>query len=237
MAFLAINLIPLPGLAQTSAQQPTLKIESRDALASEQIDIQINATHVAEWNITAFEMTLVYDKDLLKPVAVTMADAANERGTSKHAVLYHKAVPGKLHVAAAGAQPLGGGEQLLNVTFRVLGGEGVSEITIEDVELFGVTGPVAVLPGKVNIQSELTQNYPNPFSTATTIQYSLKAASMVTLKVYDTLGKLVRTVVDEYQQAGPKSVEIYAKGLASGTYSYQLKTDYFVDTRQMVIVR
>ena len=88
----------------------------------------------------------------------------------------------------------------------------------------------------------LSQNYPNPFNPTTTISYALKEQTRVTLKIYDTLGRAVATLVDEVQPAGYKVVEWNARtdtGLPvpSGTYLYRLVAGDFVQARTMVLLR
>ena len=70
---------------------------------------------------------------------------------------------------------------------------------------------------------ELEQNYPNPFNPATTIEYRLSAGSDVTLKVYDLLGREVRTLVSERQNSGTHTVTFDAHNLSSGVYFYTLR--------------
>jgi hypothetical protein len=69
----------------------------------------------------------------------------------------------------------------------------------------------------------LEQNYPNPFNPATTIEYRLSASSDVTLKVYDLLGREVRTLVSERQNSGNHTVTFDAQNLSSGVYFYTLR--------------
>jgi hypothetical protein len=68
----------------------------------------------------------------------------------------------------------------------------------------------------------LKQNYPNPFNPTTVISYQLSVNGFVTLKVYDMLGREVRTLVNENREAGEHSVQFNALGLSSGTYLYRL---------------
>lgn len=71
----------------------------------------------------------------------------------------------------------------------------------------------------------LTQNYPNPFNPSTTIEFAVKEAGNVTLKVFDTLGRQVSTLVDERVAPGSYQVRFDGTGLASGTYVYVLEAD------------
>ncbi len=86
-------------------------------------------------------------------------------------------------------------------------------------------------------QVTLEQNYPNPFNPTTRILYSVPGAMHVTLKLYNTLGEEVRTLVNQDVGAGWHEVVVDAKGLASGLYFYRLKTPGFVQTRRLICVR
>jgi hypothetical protein len=83
----------------------------------------------------------------------------------------------------------------------------------------------------------LDQNYPNPFNPVTMIRFSLTMPSLVTVRVYDVAGRLVRTVVDERMEAGEHSLPFEARGLASGVYFYRLKAAEFERTKKMVVLR
>lgn len=83
----------------------------------------------------------------------------------------------------------------------------------------------------------LEQNYPNPFNPTTTIQFSLPQAGNVTLKVYNLLGEEVRTLFEDYKQAGKHSVQFNANNLASGIYFYRLQTGSFIETKKMILLR
>jgi hypothetical protein len=68
----------------------------------------------------------------------------------------------------------------------------------------------------------LSQNYPNPFNPVTTIQYSLKSPSSVTLEIFDVLGRKVATLVNEQKPAGMHIVRWDASCASSGLYFYQI---------------
>lgn len=83
----------------------------------------------------------------------------------------------------------------------------------------------------------ISQNYPNPFNPETKIDYSIKSASLVSLKVYDILGNEIVTLVNERKDAGFYSVIFNASDFTSGIYFYQLNADNFVETKKMILLR
>ena len=84
---------------------------------------------------------------------------------------------------------------------------------------------------------KLFDNYPNPFNPSTVIQYQIPINGMVTLKVFDVLGREIRTLVHENKTAGSYSVNFDASKLASGVYIYQLKAGNFVSTKKMMYLK
>ncbi len=83
----------------------------------------------------------------------------------------------------------------------------------------------------------LSQNYPNPFNPATTITYQLPADNLVTLSVYDVLGKEVAMLVNERKEAGTHQVSFNGLNFSSGVYFYRLAAGPFVDIKKMVIMK
>ncbi len=83
----------------------------------------------------------------------------------------------------------------------------------------------------------LEQNHPNPFNPTTTISYALPRNSLVSLSVYNTLGEVVRELVNEEQPAGSYSIRWAANNLPSGVYFYRLMAGEFVQTHKMVYLR
>ncbi len=84
---------------------------------------------------------------------------------------------------------------------------------------------------------ELAQNYPNPFNPTTKISYSVAEQTMVTLKVYDVLGKEVATLVNNVKPAGQYDVSFNAANLATGMYIYKLQAGDFVSSKKMMLVK
>jgi hypothetical protein len=92
-------------------------------------------------------------------------------------------------------------------------------------------------PDGLPISFTLEQNYPNPFNPNTTIRYELPHASHVRLKVYNTLGQEVATLVNEERAAGYHAVRFEGSGLASGMYIYRLHAGTSVQSRKLLLLR
>jgi hypothetical protein len=103
--------------------------------------------------------------------------------------------------------------------------------------------PNSIDPSDVGLitKYELLQNYPNPFNPSTTIKYRLASQSPTntTLKIYNNLGQLVRTLVNEKQGNGEYIVvwdglDNSSRKTASGIYYYKLKSGEFVSTQKLL---
>jgi len=84
----------------------------------------------------------------------------------------------------------------------------------------------------------LSQNYPNPFNPRTRISYAIPEGNHVTLKIYNTLGQEIKTLVNNYQEANWYSVYFNANNLATGVYFYSLQAgDNFHAVKKMLLIR
>ena len=83
----------------------------------------------------------------------------------------------------------------------------------------------------------LSQNYPNPFNPSTSIEYGLPRAGVVKLVVYDILGRVVSTLVNENKQAGSYRVSFNAENLASGVYFYRVESGDFSAVKKMLLIK
>ncbi len=83
----------------------------------------------------------------------------------------------------------------------------------------------------------LEQNYPNPFNPTTTIMFSVPEAAHVTLKVYNTLGQQVSTLVDSYMSAGMHSAVWNGSSCASGVYFYRLMAGNKAMIKKMILIK
>ncbi|MFQ3597104.1 MAG: T9SS type A sorting domain-containing protein [Chloroherpetonaceae bacterium] len=86
-------------------------------------------------------------------------------------------------------------------------------------------------------QYTLKQNYPNPFNPLTVIGYQLPTSGFVKLDVFDVLGRVVATLVNEQKEAGSYEATFNASALSSGVYFYRLQSGEFVATKKMLLVK
>ena len=119
---------------------------------------------------------------------------------------------------------------------------------VEDVDIFGISslhGPVSARVRDLEskpVMIGLAQNNPNPFNGITEIRYGLPAACFVNLTIYDPLGRVVRTLVAEHQEAGYRVVHWDGKGgggleTSGGVYFYRLQADNQVEMKKMVYLK
>jgi len=90
---------------------------------------------------------------------------------------------------------------------------------------------------EVPAQFELKQNYPNPFNPSTQIKFSIPKEQHVSLKVYDILGKESAKLIEQDLKAGTYEVKFDGERLSSGLYFYTLRTEDFIQTRKMILVK
>lgn len=84
----------------------------------------------------------------------------------------------------------------------------------------------------------LSQNYPNPFNPTTKIKFTIPEPTVLSLKIYNILGQLVNTIINEtLYQPGETIVDFNGSGLASGVYFYVLQSKNFVESKKMVLIR
>ena len=118
-------------------------------------------------------------------------------------------------------------------------------IATNDPENATVTVPVTVevVPVVANegdgvpTEFALSQNYPNPFAGATTIEYALPEAAHVTITVYDAVGRRIAVLVNEDLTTGYHKAEWDTRGLAAGVYLYRIEAGDYVRTKKMSLVR
>jgi len=84
---------------------------------------------------------------------------------------------------------------------------------------------------------KLSQNYPNPFNPSTTIEFDLPKTSEVTLKIFNTLGEEVATLVSDRLNSGTYSYDWNASNMASGVYLFRLEAGDFIEIKKMILMK
>jgi len=112
---------------------------------------------------------------------------------------------------------------------------------VDDIQLTSAAS--ALVPGDSgSLEFGLDQNRPNPFNPVTTISYALPNAADVKIEVFNAAGRLVRTLVDERQDAGQKNAvwdgtNDVGQKVASGVYMYRLEADGRICDKRMVLLK
>ncbi len=108
---------------------------------------------------------------------------------------------------------------------------------------FRAIAAVKNIPASFPDKFVLEQNYPNPFNPSTKIQYNIPERCFVSIKVFDVLGREVKTLVNDFKNPGTYSVEFLYNNLSSGVYFYRMETNSgdgvtkFVSMKKMVFLK
>ncbi len=114
-----------------------------------------------------------------------------------------------------------------------------SPLKLEKSMVFQLTGTIADVEDNSSLPSDyaLFQNFPNPFNPGTTIRFNTPQSGHVSLKLYDSIGREVMTMIDEDRPAGAYSYLLNAEHLSSGLYFYILDAESFRKTKQLLLVK
>jgi len=166
------------------------------------------------------------DLDVQITVSGTSGDVAGElvdgtgtvvavnNGTSSNPFTLTAPGPGDYTVNAGHKSPLRWDSAMVNITITDVG-ENSSNPTV----------------------FKLYDNYPNPFNPSTSIRYSIPEGSFASIKIYNSLGSEVATLVNETKPAGTYEVEFNASDLSSGIYYYTLQAGSFSETKKMILLK
>ncbi len=106
-------------------------------------------------------------------------------------------------------------------------------ITKESIDKLFILSGESVTPKKYSLE----QNYPNPFNPSTKIKYVVSTESNVNISLYNVLGELISTLVNEEMTPGYYEYELNGSNLASGVYIYRLVAGDFIQSKKMVLLR
>ena len=110
---------------------------------------------------------------------------------------------------------------------------------LKQVDFDGAFSYSSVVNVNYDVPSEfvLSQNYPNPFNPTTIISYFVPKESFVSIKIYDFLGRELKTLVSETKSIGSYELSLDATNLPSGTYFYSMTADGFSKTNKMIVIK
>lgn len=123
--------------------------------------------------------------------------------------------------------PLGGGPYSKELVGAIIDGVTYGSILLD----------VHQISNEIPLDFSLEQNYPNPFNPTTNIKFSVVKSSVVSIKVYDQLGREIATLVNEKKSPGTYQYLFNADGLSTGIYFYTLQTEKFSETRKMILLK
>jgi phosphatidylserine/phosphatidylglycerophosphate/cardiolipin synthase-like enzyme len=111
--------------------------------------------------------------------------------------------------------------------YNEAGGTGTFIIPVVNVEELGIT----------EFNYTLHQNYPNPFNPITTIRFEVPFSQHVELSVFDMLGREVKVLYNDIAPTGIVAIDFNADGLSSGVYFYRLKTQDFIASKKLLLLK
>jgi hypothetical protein len=100
-----------------------------------------------------------------------------------------------------------------------------------------ITGITPLGSGTIPTKYSLAQNYPNPFNPVTRINFSIPKQGLVSLKIYDVLGREVKQLVNEVKNPGIYSVDFNGTEFSSGVYFYKIESNGFTDVKKMLMIK
>jgi hypothetical protein len=220
-----------------------------ELLAGEEFTVRVRLNN-NPGAVKGIHFAIPYDDSRLEFVGVTQSD---ELGGSGYPVFFDsRVINNSIHVSLVllgGQSVIGGSGEIAELTFTLPEMSDFSlsfeTIDIRDGQnhLIYARGegleysPTPELPATYG----LNQNYPNPFNLQARISYQMPEAGLVTIRVYNIRGQVVRTLVDEYREAG-YHFEVWdgrsdaGREVASGVYTYRMEADNFSASKKMVLI-
>ncbi|MBN1293447.1 MAG: T9SS type A sorting domain-containing protein, partial [Candidatus Latescibacteria bacterium] len=220
----------------------------RELKAGETYTIKVIARNVA--NIRAYFVNMNYDHDALTFAGIIKGDFITSPSYS-FPVLQNDMVG--IANSVYGNAMFSGNGLLAEVKFTakkdniftsdMLGFESVSVVNSEFLkESIVAQNPTGIADNSAPAAFDLAQNFPNPFNPTTTISFTIPENGITTLKIYDILGRQVRTLVDGGYSAGTYSVvwdatDMSGNMVSAGVYFYTVKAGNFTETKRMLFMK
>lgn len=227
-----------------------LSLASDRIVAGQQVKLVVDVSNAVA--LKGYGFTLTYDSQKFELVEATAGDQNLLTQGGSTPVFLKNTQPGRIQIANAisGDGAVAGSGTLAQLVFNVKGDfEDNARFEIADGVLIDgsrLLNPAVTL-GALDIQTTpkefaLNQNFPNPFNPETTIKYALAASGNVELRIYNMVGQVVRTLVNERQVAGRYSIRWDGKdgrgvSVSSGIYFYSLSADKFHEVKKLMLLK
>jgi len=231
----------------------SMSLGSDKVLAGQTVTVTVTVDNAA--SLQGFGFDLSYDTDKFEFVEAAPAseDLLKGGGAETPVFLHQLKTPGELSVANAivDGSPVSGNGDVVSLTFRVLREfEDNARFEIANGVVFDgskLSNPFVAL-GSLNVESTptefaLLQNFPNPFNPETTIKYNVANGGNVSLRIYNVVGQVVKTLVAEQQNAGRYTVrwsgtDDRGVSVSSGIYFYQITAGSdFQDVKKLMLLK
>ena len=245
-----VPIQPLPGVNDNV--ELALSLSDSKVLAGQTVTVNVALANATALSGFGFEM--LYDADKFEYIesAASEQDLLKSGGAETPLFLAHPVEAGQLVIANAviDGAPVSGNGEVVSLTFKVLQEfEENARFEIADGIVFDheqLPNPVVAL-GSLSVESTptefaLLQNFPNPFNPETTINYNLAEGTNVSLRIYNVVGQVVRTLVAEPQSAGRYTVRWNGSddrgvSVSSGIYFYELRSNGFQDVKKLMLLK
>jgi len=232
-------------LALQKASNVILNIGSASAKEGEQVTIPLSVEDIS--GVTSFFTTLKYDSEILSINNISLTELSNDMNL----VFEENRDTGELHIALAGTEILNTEGEILEITFDVAEDiKGTNTIPISasqfnanERDLSELTGSGEIIVNGIPLKFVMLQNFPNPFNPSTSIKYQIpENDSRVSICVYNVKGQLVKTLIDEKQDAGFHNViwngtDSTGNNVSSGVYFYRMESDKFSEMKKLILLK
>jgi hypothetical protein len=231
------------GLAKSTVANVDIRLENVYGKAGDKISLPINVDNASD--IIAMNFTLEYNPHVLKAVGVSLTSLTQDYQVA------HNVEPGRIKVALAGSRSIAELGAIVNLEFDVLESESpdagsllqITEMVINDGSIAAnIQAARFEMGSAVPDEYALDQNYPNPFNPETTIKYQLPKSGKVVLKIYNSIGQEIRTLVNEEKEAGYHEARWDGRdnggvSVSSGVYIYRIQAGDFISIKKMLFLR
>lgn len=147
---------------------------------------------------------------------------------------------GNYHLATIQYNISSSNKNINSISFDLIDVVGATNFPVENARISVGNNLTINLIEKLSVQDQnkLFQNFPNPFNPTTNIFYFIENSGFVNLKIFNSIGEEIETLINEYQNKGEYSVIFNGNSdLPSGVYFYRLQIGDFIESKRMIFIK